>query len=671
MAAASRPCIRFGREICGDLYSAERREWWLSNGLGGYASGTVAETLSRRYHGLLIAPLYPPLGRVLTFAKADAELIDDDRHWPMYTNRWSGGAIHPAGHIHIESFHLDGRLPVWQYRYGDVVIEKRIWMVQGANITRIAWRMLGNLSRPLRLRVALMLSNRDHHAVTQADTQKPRLLPDASGEPRLQVLYGGLPALELLVDGGHFEPDEEWIRHFDLPIERERGLEDSDQHFRIGYANLDLHAGLWCGVSVSAERLTSDRLADSLSAAKKHQDDILASFERTRAKSASVPAWIRQLVLAADSFMITRPQADGSPGESVIAGYPWFGEWGRDTMVCITGLTLVTGRFDSARRILETYAKFLDGGMLPNVFTGSGEQAEYNTVDATLWYIEAWRAYIDATGDIDALRRVFPLLREVIAAHRRGVRYGIGVDSSDGLLRAGEPGVQLTWMDAKLGDWVVTPRIGKPVEVNALWFNALKSMQSFARLLKEDDALYAGMAHLAACGFSRFIRPDGMGLLDVIDGPDGDDASIRPNQILAVSLHYSPLSPSARRQVVEICGRTLLTSYGMRSLAPGQTGYREVYLGGVWERDSAYHQGTAWSWLLGHYALAEFRTHGDAALALSRLEPIADHLLDVGLGTISEIFDAEPPHKPRGAPSQAWSVASTLEAWWNIQRQAR
>jgi 4-alpha-glucanotransferase len=358
-------------------------------------------------------------------------------------------------------------------------------------------------------------------------------------------------------------------------------------------------------------------------------------------------------------------------GRSVIAGYPWFGDWGRDTMIALPGLTLATGRLDDARKILETFARFVDQGMLPNVFPGAGATADYNTVDAALWYIEAWRSYIAGSGDDAGLERVFPVLAEIIGWHQRGTRYGIVVDPADGLLRAGEPGVQLTWMDARVGDWVVTPRIGKPVEINALWYNALVTMSGFAERLGKPATAYAAAAEHARLGFRRFIKPDGGGLYDVIDGPAGMDPTVRPNQLLAVSLQASPLDSATQRQIVEHCGAALLTSYGLRSLAPGQPGYRDRYQGGVVERDGGYHQGPVWTWLLGHWALAHYRVHGDAAAAQVWLEPLADHLADAGLGQISEIFDGDPPHVPRGAPAQAWSVACVMEAWWKLEHAKR
>jgi 4-alpha-glucanotransferase len=383
------------------------------------------------------------------------------------------------------------------------------------------------------------------------------------------------------------------------------------------------------------------------------------------------PDWVRQLLLAADDFLFTRPLPDGTRGRSVIAGYPWFGDWGRDTMIALPGLTLCTGRRQSARRILETFARYLDAGMVPNLFPGSGERPEYNSVDAALWYVEAWRACL-AAGGAPASEATWQALRGIAEAYAAGTRYGIAMDPADGLLHAGAPGVQLTWMDAKVGDWVVTPRGGKPVEVNALWYNALRTLADLAAARGDpDEARYGEWAARVRRGFARYLRADGRGLLDVLDGPQGDDARLRPNQILAVSLPHSPLEPAAQRGVVEACARHLAVSCGLRSLAPGEPGYQGRYQGDVTARDAAYHQGTAWTWLLGPFASAHLRVHGDPEAALRWLEPLGDHLLDGGLGTLGEICDGDPPHQPRGAPSQAWSVACVLEAWSRIQAHRR
>jgi predicted glycogen debranching enzyme len=389
----------------------------------------------------------------------------------------------------------------------------------------------------------------------------------------------------------------------------------------------------------------------------------LLAWRKAQPAAGLAPPWIERLVLAADQFLVTRPLADDPGGLSVIAGYHWFGDWGRDTMIALPGLTLTTGRPEAARRILTTFARFVDRGMLPNVFPDAGERPEYNTVDAALWYVEAVRAYHESTNEAGVLRELFPALEQIVHGYAGGTRYGIRVDPADGLVAAGEPGVQLTWMDARVGDWVVTPRTGKPVEINALWYNALVAMAGLARALGRPSAEWEAMAARAAAGFTRFWNAEAGYCYDVIDGPAGPEAALRPNQILAVSLPASALPAERQRQVVDACARRLLISHGLRSLSPGEPGYRPRYAGGPRERDGAYHQGTAWAWLLGPFALAYDRVHGDRTAARALLEPMAHHLGEYGVGSIAEVFDAEPPFAPGGCIAQAWSVAETLRAW--------
>ncbi|MGZ3310008.1 MAG: amylo-alpha-1,6-glucosidase, partial [Xanthobacteraceae bacterium] len=453
-----------------------------------------------------------------------------------------------------------------------------------------------------------------------------------------------------------------------LPMEAERGLNATDSHLCIGEATIPLVPGKWRGIVASLEPGPSGDLAAALRRRLDHDRTTLSTALAGNPAMRGAPEWVARLTVAADAFLFARPLPSVPDGQSVIAGYPWFGDWGRDTMISLPGLTLATGRPDVARRILKTFASFVSEGMLPNVFPGAGDHPAYNTADASLWFFEAWRAYVDATGDIAALREVFPVLSDMIEWHRKGTRYGIGVDPADGLLKAGIAGVQLTWMDAKVGDWVVTPRVGKPVEINALWYNALSIMSAFAARLGEPDR-FNPLAEPARRSFARFVRADGEGLYDVIDGPHGDDASIRPNQIFAVSLPHSPLSPQDQASVVNVCRRDLFTAFGLRSLAPGSPAYHPGYGGGVLERDGGYHQGPVWGWLLGPFSLATYRVSGDAAAARLLLEGMSDALEDQGLGTIGEIFDGDPPHHPRGAPAQAWSVACTLDAW-RLLRQA-
>jgi predicted glycogen debranching enzyme len=668
--------IRFGREICGDLAQAERREWWLSNGLGGYAAGTLAGTLTRRYHGLLIAPIDPPLGRSLVFAKADAFLETYGQSFPLFSNRWLDNIIDPNGHKHIEAFWLDGRMPVWQFAFGDLKLEMRFWMEPGANTVYLSYRpdYPKQQQRNMQLRIRLLVNARDHHGNTELWRFNPVIEPQSLDTLVVINPLGSGPhpyQLRFQARGSTVKPIHTWIENFDLPVETERGLPNRDHHLCVGEYTLPLKNGDWSGLVASLEGNASPYIEEAMRRFMAHDDGVLARTQVTVPELRESPDWIQQLALATDSFLFKRPVPGNPKGESVIAGYPWFGDWGRDTMIALPGLTLATGRYESARNILNTFARFIDQGMLPNVFPGSGETPEYNTVDAALWYIEAWRAYVEVTDDWAELRRISPVLEDIIRWYSQGTRYGIVLDQKDGLLKAGEPGVQLIWMDAKVGDWVVTPRIGKPVEINALWYNALEVMVQFAHKLQLPAEPYQVLAAKAKSGFQRFINPSNGGLFDVLDGPEGNDASIRPNQLFAVSLPFSPLPKDTQQKVVELCGKSLLASYGLRSLSPEHSQYTPYYDGGVRERDGAYHQGTAWAWLLGHYALAEYKVSGNLELARSRLQPIRDHLFDAGLGTVSEIFDAEPPHKPRGAPSQAWSVACVLEAWWRLERERR
>ena len=662
------PCpIRYTRAICGDLGEAERREWWLANGLGSYAGGTIAGSLTRRYHGLLIAPIGSPLGRRLILAKADASLHAGEQSWPLFTNRWKGGAISPAGHIRIGSFSLDYSIPTWVYELGYHQVEARIWMEPGAHTTYAAWRLLPGCEPPeerLFLKVILLANNRDHHGATSVGGFEPNVWVDGD---RLRIVDAGLFTLTIASPGADIQIKHDWYRDFELPIESDRGLNSTDNHLCVGEMTIPLVPERWQGIVASLEPEPSSDFTAALERRLEHDRAVLSKALGSSPAMRQAPGWVSRLALAADAFLFSRPLPSVPDGHSVIAGYPWFGDWGRDTMIGLPGLTLATGRPEIARSILKTFASFVSEGMLPNVYPEAGDHPAYNTADASLWFFEAWRAYLEAVGDIAAIGEVFPLLCDMIKWHQQGTRYGIKVDPADGLLNAGVAGVQLTWMDAKVGDWVVTPRIGKPVEINALWYNALRIMSTFAGLLAMPDS-FSTSAETAKQSFARFVRADGQGLYDVIDGPDGDDARIRPNQIFAVSLPHSALSLEDQRKVVQVCRHQLLTAFGLRSLAPGSAEYHPGYGGGVLERDGGYHQGPVWGWLLGPFCLADCRVSGDAAAAEADLVRISDALVDQAVGTIGEIFEGDPPHRPRGAPVQAWSVGCTLEAWWRLKQ---
>jgi predicted glycogen debranching enzyme len=580
----------------------------------------------------------------------------------LFANRWAGGQVEPAGFYHLERFYLEGTTPVWTFACANALLEKRIWMQPGANTTYIRYD-LGRGSAPLALSVKALANYRDHHGSTHAGDWHMRVEPVPHG---LQVTaFEGATAFYLLSDQAEATPQHEWYQGYFLNMEAYRGLDALDDNLYVGHFRATLHPGQSLTLVASTDARPNLDGVSAYAERRAYEQQLLAGagLPRQRPIGAPDPTAIEHLVLSADQFIVCRALPDDLDGRSVIAGYPWFGDWGRDTMISLPGLTLVTGRHDVAARILRTFAQFVDRGMLPNRFPDEGEMPEYNTVDATLWYFEAVRAYHHTTGDDGLLRDLFPVLEEIVDWHQRGTRYCIHVDPADGLISAGEPGVQLTWMDAKVGDWVVTPRIGKPVEINALWYNALRSMGDFARRLGQPSDHYEALAEQTRAGFARFWNGAVGYCYDVIDGPDGDDLALRPNQLLAVSLPHSPLNARQQRAVVDVCARQLLTSHGLRSLAPDDPAYIGHYSGDQRQRDAAYHQGTVWSWLIGPFVTAHLRVYGDRELARSFLQPLIHHLTDHGVGSISEIFDGDPPFIPRGCIAQAWSVAELLRAW--------
>ncbi len=645
--------ITLGREVTSNLSAAGRREWLVTNGLGGFAMGTVAGVLTRRYHGLLIAALDPPLGRTLMVAKLDEVAAYGGRACPLYANCWVGGVEEAAGLRYLERFWLEGAMPVWRFALGDAVLEKRIWMEHGANISYVQYRLV-RASSPLALKTKALVNYRDYHSVTRPGSWRMAVEPFEKG---LQVTaFDGATPLWLAAGNGRWESRHEWFENFYLGMEEYRGQAE--------VSDAALHAGDWIATLMPGHSATMTVAAGTLPAL-----DTSIAYERRRRREQSLLSQagveeaepeLRQLILAADQFIVQRETQGEENGRSIIAGYPWFGDWGRDTMIALPGLALSTGRHDEAAVILRTFARYVDRGMLPNRFPDSGGVPEYNTADATLWYFEAIRAYYETTGDEELVEDLFPVLAEIVDWHKRGTRYNIRLDPADGLLFAGEPGVQLTWMDAKAGDWVVTPRTGKPVEINALWFNALHILAGFAHQVGGQAGRYERLATQAGHGFARFWYEAVGYCYDVLDGPDGHELALRPNQLLAVSLPHSPLDQEQQRLVVEKCNRALLTSYGLRSLAADHPDYQGHYGGDQKRRDGAYHQGTAWGWLIGPFVDAHFRVYGDPGAAKAFLEPLLDHLGEYGLGSVSEIFDGDPPHTPRGCPFQAWSVGELL-----------
>jgi len=651
--------VLFGRAVCGDLAQAERREWLVTNGLGGYASGTIAGSLTRRYHGLLVAALRPPLERTLLVAKIDEIARYRGVTYELATNRWHDEYIAPRGFELIERFYLDGTTPVWEYAIADALIEKRVSMRQGESACLVRYRLL-RAAEPVNLQLRALVNYRGFHGNTHAGNWQIGVMP-CDGGMRVAA-YDGATPFSIVCDRGSPTIENVWYRDFVLAQETRRGLDDRDDNLCAGSIAVSLAPGesatvaMWVGnpgVILSQPALSaSTSLRTSFVEGK---DDAVPSGP------ARESTLVDRLKLAAEQFIVARPTQTNPNGRTIIAGYHWFGDWGRDTMISLPGLTLATGRHDVARQILLDFAPYVDGGMLPNYFPEAGEAPEYNTADAALWYVEAVAAYTDATADRETLRKLWPSLQAVVAGYRDGTRFGIHMDD-DGAIVASAPGMQLTWMDAKIGDWVVTPRMGKPVEITALWYNALERMYVLAAFIDESASEYADLAKRSRTGFARFWNDAAGYCFDVIDGPDGNDASLRPNQIFAVSLPHSPLVAERQRAVVDVCAAQLLTSNGLRTLAPSDPRFVPAYGGSPQQRDAAYHQGTVWPWLLGPFAIAHARVYGDKALARSFLTPLAEQVLDHGLGTISEIADATAPFRPTGAIAQAWSVAEFLRA---------
>ena len=658
--------VQFGREVCGDLEAAEAREWLVTNGLGGFASGTVAGTATRRYHALLVAALRPPVERKVLVAGLDESARYRDNTFPLSTNRWVSGFVSPSGYLQIESFFLEGTKPVWRYAFADALLEKRVWMKQGENTTCVQYTLLRG-SGKVEIDAKVLVNYRDFHLLTQAGDW-PISVEAVEDGLKIRAFDGAAP-FYLKSARASVQPRHEWYRDYLLSAEKERGLDYREDRLFAAHFHFQLDIQDSVTLVFTTEEGTSLDGEAARAEQSNHDLKLFRAWQEQRGKVRASPAedepgWLWQLVLAADQFVVRRAVSEDAEGLSLIAGYHWFGDWGRDTMIALPGLTLPLGRPEIARKMLLSFSRYLDAGMLPNHFPDSSGAPQYNTVDAALWYFEAVRQYYAATQDLELVKTLFPALAGIVDAYVGGTRYNIMVDSRDALVFAGSPEVQLTWMDAKVGDWVVTPRMGKPVEVNALWINALRTMMDFARLLSRSRVDYEKLAEKATRNFQKFWNVTRGCCFDVIDEPTGgNDASLRPNQIFSVSLPISALSMEQQKSVVDVVARHLLTSHGLRSLGPSEPSYKGKYAGTARERDSAYHQGTIWAWLLGPFALAHYRVYKDPTAAQSFLEPLGQTIHSSGLGTISEIFGGDPPFHAAGCIAQAWSVGELVRAW--------
>jgi predicted glycogen debranching enzyme len=639
------------------------REWLVTNGLGGFASATIAGGSTRRYHGLLIAALPPPHGRMVVFN--DLELSIE---------RPNGSAVSLHEHGRFIDFTLAAGLPSWRYELDGMVIEKSIVLPSGHNLVHATFRLL-SAKRPLRLHLRPFINFRPLEAAvdepilpTYAITARDTLYEISAGpdQPILRITTVGGDTVQFVADGGS-------RRECVFPMEAERGYASHGWEWSPGYFAMTLDkAKATCLIAGTEPWHTMLALAP----------DAAQRFERERrrrlvalAHPSARQGFAAELALAADNFVITpvgriadvaRARAEGDDVRTVIAGYHWFTDWGRDTMISLEGLTLTTGRENEAGWILRTFAHYVRDGLIPNMFPEGRNQGLYHTADATLWFFHALHRYLKQTDDTPTLKLVLPILKRIVRKHFEGTRFGIRVDLTDGLLTQGAEGYQLTWMDAKVDDWVVTPRRGKAVEINALWYNALCLLAGWLGLVGDDDANeIAAHATTAQASFNRrFWFDQGGYLFDVIDGEKGDDPSFRPNQLFAISLDHPVLDPMRWEAIVAAVQKRLLTPMGLRSLAPDEADYKPTYSGDLRARDAAYHQGTVWAWLIGPFIDAWLKIHPtETTTARGFLAGFGPHLTEAGLGSISEIFDAEMPFTPRGCIAQAWSVAEVLRSW--------
>jgi predicted glycogen debranching enzyme len=656
------------------------REWLVTNGLGGYASGTVSGFVTRRFHGLLIAALPAPLGRMMMLNHLSEKLRLPNRP-PIALNgdELPDGTLVPGASRYLIDFHLESGLPVWTYRIGTLVVEKRLCLPHGQNTTLICYRLLEG-SGPVRIELQPWVHFRRHDGALHESIDEPYALT-VQGD-RYQIFHPMLPPLRLQVGGTHptFTIAGDRLTNIRYRIEESRGYDSSGDLYSPGYFGADFTAERPITLLASTEPW-------EIAAALAPLDAF--AMERTRRTKliARAPSCLRigagaELVLAADQFLIApagrlaaaaRARAGGDEVRTVIAGYHWFTDWGRDTMISLEGLTLSVGRFDEAAYVLRTFAYCVRDGLIPNMFPEGDNAGLYHTVDATLWYFHAINRYLEVTGDESLVRHLLPTLRGIIRHHLEGTRFGIAVDSKDGLLRQGQEGYQLTWMDAKVGDYVVTPRRGKAVEICALWYNALLLLAAWETTYGEPSAAPDLQRHAdrARDSFNRrFWHESGGYLFDIIDGENGDDSALRPNQILAISLDHPVLDAARWPRVVSVVQEALLTPVGLRSLAPSHSDYRARYFGDLRARDMAYHQGTVWAWLIGPFVDAWLKVHPDQKREAQRfLQGFVPHLAEAGVGTVSEIFDATPPFTPRGCVAQAWSVAEVMRSWVKTSAQ--
>jgi len=654
------------------------REWIVTNGLGGYASGTVSGAVTRRYHGLLIAALPAPLGRVVMWSHVSEFLrFSDDDVVSLGAEERAGGQLDLKSADYLTEFRLEDGLPIWTYHVRDVVVEKRVLLPHLQNTVHVSYQVI-SAGKPPRLELRPAFHFRHHEAPVDSDLGAPYKLTAIDGRYEIAAGRRKLLPLRMRLQGREsaFTIASAKIPQVVYRIEQQRGYAYEGELWSPGFFRVDLTEQSTATLIGSTEPWD---IIDVL-----NPEDVLAAERERRARLLhdAIPKarhdFPAELIFAADQFVITpagrfeeaaRAHAAGDEVRTVIAGYHWFTDWGRDTMISLEGLTLITGRWLEAGYILRTFAHYVRDGLIPNMFPDGAKEGVYHTADATLWFFHALGRYLDRTKDRNTLKFLLPTLIDIAEHHLRGTRFNIHVDPNDGLLAQGQEGYQLTWMDAKMDDWVVTPRRGKAVEINALWYNALCLLANWLRETGDEVSaqVYDEHAERERVSFNnRFWFAEGGHLYDVVDvdGGSGNDPSCRPNQLFAISLDHPVLDAKYWRPVVEIVEKKLVTPVGLRTLSPDDPNYKPIYAGDLRSRDGAYHQGTVWAWLIGPFIDAWLKVYPhDRAAARKFLDTFPVHLSDNGVGTISEVFDAREPHMAGGCIAQAWSVAEVLRAW--------
>jgi predicted glycogen debranching enzyme len=652
-----------------DNNSLLAKEWLVTNGLGGYASGTLLGASTRRYHGMFVPDLASPWGRTVIIPRLDEEAIVDGESTFLSGVEFEDGRLQSDLPQVLHEFSRERQTPVWRLKINGRSVEKRVFMPYGQNTVYTEYRLLEGDSLHLRIRPFVTFRMLDAR-LGQA-SHPPHALTVCDGRYEMNLCEGA-PVLKMCLrpQSGVFVADDFMSRGVSYRVDRDRGSEHIEDLASPGYFKAELTPGHSIAFVASTEpwELLTFNATAICQAEQQRIARVLAPMDEEGLGDLE-----RWLTLAADQFIVfpgsrmeeqALARASGDEARTVIAGYHWFTDWGRDTMISLEGLTLCTGRHQEARSILRTFARYVRDGLLPNLFPEGARRALYHTADATLWYFHALDRYHKTTGDNETLIALYPVLKSIVDHHIKGTHFGIGVDRDDGLLRAGAKGYQLTWMDAKVDDWVVTPRRGKPVEIQALWYNALCCMAEWGTIVGEGSGQWTALAARASQSFNeRFWWPKDGYLLDVIDGEHGDDSSLRPNQLLAISLEHPILEQNHWRAVVDVVAGKLLTPVGLRSLDRDHQSYKPMYFGDLRGRDAAYHQGTVWVWLIGPFIDAWLKVYHDSSQARSMLEGFRAHLLEEGIGTVSEIFDGDPPYRPRGCIAQAWSVAEVLRAY--------